>query len=138
MKCGKIFYRAVMWIIFSILFFMSVTRAEIQTYEGIGEYFITDETIDFAKNQAELIAQRDILESICVYVKSQSNMINHELGNDEIITVGAGILRVIDTKFSITADDIGISVKSFVTAQIDTDELEKLLEQEIKRRISSN
>ena len=127
-----------MWIIFSILFFMSVTRAEIQTYEGIGEYFITDETIDFAKNQAELIAQRDILESICVYVKSQSNMINHELGNDEIITVGAGILRVIDTKFSITADDIGISVKSFVTAQIDTDELEKLLEQEIKRRISSN
>ena len=117
---------------------MTVTRAEIQTYEGVGEYFITDETIDFAKNQAELIAQRDILESICVYVKSQSNMINHELGNDEIITVGAGILRMIDTKFSITANDIGVSVKSFVTAQIDTDELEKLLEQEIKRRVHND
>ena len=138
MKCGKIFYRAVILIIFSMLFFMTVTRAEIQTYEGVGEYFITDETIDFAKNQAELIAQRDILESICVYVKSQSNMINHELGNDEIITVGAGILRMIDTKFSITANDIGVSVKSFVTAQIDTDELEKLLEQEIKRRVHND
>lgn len=41
-----------MLIIFPILFFMSVTRAEIQTYEGFGEYFITDETVDFAKNQA--------------------------------------------------------------------------------------
>ena len=127
-----------MLIIFPILFFMTVTCAEIHTYEGVGEYFVTDETVDFAKNQAELIAQRTILEEICVYVKSKSTMIDYELNNDEIITISTGILRVIDTKFSITADDGEIIVKSFVTAQIDTDELEKLLEQEIKRRISSN
>ena len=138
MKCGKIFYRTVMLIIFSMLFFMTVTCAEIQTYEGVGEYFIIDETVDFAKNQAELIAQRTILEEICVYVKSQSTMIDYKLDNDEIIMISAGILHVIDTKFFITADDGDIIIKSFVTAQIDTDELEKLLEQEIKRRISSN
>lgn len=125
-----------MLIIFPILFFMSVTRAEIQTYEGFGEYFITDETVDFAKNQAELIAQRTILEEICVYVKSKSTMIDYELDNDEIITISAGIIRVIDTKFSITVDEGEIIVKSFVTAQVDTDELEKLLEQEVKSRLS--
>ena len=124
-----------MLIIFPILFFMTVTRAEIQTYEGVGEYFVTDETVDFAKNQAEIIAQRTILEEICVYVKSKSTMIDYELDNDEIITISAGILRVIDTKVSITADDDEIIVKSFVTAQVDTDELEKLLEQEVKKRL---
>lgn len=127
-----------MLIIFPILFFMTVTCAEIQTYEGVGEYFVTDETVDFAKNQAELIAQRTILEEICVYVKSKSTMIDYELDNDEIITISAGILRVIDTKFSITADDGEIIVKSFVTAQVDTDELEKLLEQEVKRRLNND
>lgn len=127
-----------MLIIFPILFFMTVTRAEIQTYEGVGEYFVTDETVDFAKNQAEIIAQRTILEEICVYVKSKSTMIDYELDNDEIITISAGILRVIDTKFSITADDDEIIVKSFVTAQVDTDELEKLLEQEVKRRLNND
>lgn len=63
-------------------------------------------------------------------------MIDYELDNDEIITISTGILRVIDTKFSITADDGEIIVKSFVTAQIDTDELENLLKQEIKSRLS--
>lgn len=136
MKWRKIFLRAVMLVIFPILFFVTVTHAEIQAYEGVGKYFITDETIDFAKSQAELIAHRTILEEICVYVKSQSTMIDYELDNDEIITISTGILRVIDTKFSITADDGEIIVKSFVTAQIDTDELENLLKQEIKSRLS--
>lgn len=138
MEWEKIFRRAVMLLIFQILFFMTVTCAEIQTYEGFGKYLITDETVDFAKNQAELIAHRTILEEICVYVKAQSTMIDYELDNDEIITISAGILRVIDTKFSIATDNNGIIVKSFVTAQVDTDELEKLLEQEVKSHLHND
>ena len=113
----------------------SVAHAEIKTHEGVGEYLMTTETIDFAKNQAELAAQRDILEKICVYIKSKSTMIDNELDNDEIVTVSAGILRIVDIKFSMEDDRDGFNVKSFVTAQIDTDELEKLLEQEVKRKI---
>ena len=118
----------------SILLF-SVAHAEIKTYEGVGDYLMTDETVDFAKNQAELVAQRNILEQICVYVKEIAIMIDNELDNDEIVTVSAGILRIVDTKFSMMTDEAGINVKSFVTAQIDTDELKKLLEQEVKRKI---
>ena len=61
-------------------------------------------------------------------------MIDNELDDDEVITISAGILRVTDTKFSIEDDIDGLLVKAFVTAEIDTDELETLLEQEINNR----
>lgn len=112
----------------------SIACAEV--YNGAGVYFMTDETVDFAKNKAELEAQRDVLEKICVYVKSISTVINNQLENDEIITISAGILHVIDTKFSMEQEDDLINVKSFVTAQIDIDELKKLLERAIKERVS--
>ncbi|MBR0261519.1 MAG: hypothetical protein IJQ85_06965 [Selenomonadaceae bacterium] len=134
MNCVKFLQRGLIAFLLTINFF-TIAHAEIKTYEGVGEYFMTDEAVDFSKNQAELIAQRNLLEKICVYVKSQSAMIDNKIDNDEIITISAGIIRVIETKFSMINDKDGITVKSFVTAQVDTDELEKLLEQEIKNKI---
>ena len=135
MKRGKLFLRGFIAFLISINLF-TAAHAQIQTYEGYGEYLMTDETVDFAKNQSEIAAQRDILEKICVYVKHEALMIDNELDNDEIITISAGILHVIDTKLSMEPENDGINVQSFVTAQVDTDELEKLLEQEIKSRLS--
>ena len=134
----KKFFRQVLTALLIVMSFASIANAEIKTYEGVGEYFMTDETVDFAKNKAELEAQRDVLEKICVYVQSQSTMINNELNKDEIITISAGIIHVINTKFSMKPKEDWIEVKSFVTAQIDTDELEKLLEQAVKERVSGN
>ena len=130
--------------IFCAAFFMTIlsfssVQAEIRVYEGYGEHFMNDaETVDFAKGRAELEAQRDALEQVGFYVKSQSEVQNFSLKNDEIIIIATGILHVIDTKFSIEKDDGEIVVKSFVTAQIDIDELEKLLEQAIKSRASDD
>lgn len=135
MKRGKLFLRGLIAFLITINLF-TAAHAEIQTYEGYGEYLMTDETVEFAKNQAELAAQRDILDKIFVYVKSQSTMIDNELDNDEIITISAGILHVIETKHYFESEVDGILVKALVTAQIDTDELKKLLEQEIKSRLS--
>ena len=118
-----------------VIFALNAAVAHAEIYEGVGEYFMTYETVDFAKEQAELAAQSDILEQICVYVKEQSTMIDNELDNEEIITVSTGIIHVIDTKFSIEPEDALIKVKAFVTAQIDIAELKKLLEQEIKNKI---
>ena len=117
-----------------MILFASTAHAEIKTYTGYGEYLMTDETIDYAKEQAELYAQRDVLEKVCVFVKGQSLMIDNELTDDEVTTISAGVLHVTDTKFSLDMDEGGILIKSFVTAQIDTSELEKLLEQAIKER----
>ena len=57
------------------------------------------------------------------------------LNYDEIIVIGAGILRVTNTKFFIDEYNGGLLVKSFVMAEIDTDELETLLEREVKARL---
>lgn len=121
--------------IVSILICNSVSHAEIKNYEGHGEYYIVDdETNDFAKKQAELEAWRNILDKICVYVKANSVMIDNELDEDEIITIAAGILRVIETKHAIKVEDDALIVRAFVTATIDTDELESLLDNAIKNR----
>ena len=137
MDSRKIFRRVVsILFVVSIMLFTSATHAEIRTYEGVGEYFVKDdESIDFAKNQAELIAERDALEQVKFYIKSKSKSVNSKLLEDEIIVIAAGILHVTNTKFDIEVAD-SLIVKSFVTAEIDIDELEKLLEQAIKERES--
>ena len=132
----KIFRQTVFALCIGLILSVSTAHAEIQTYEGVGEYFMNDETMDFAKNQAELNAERKILEQVCVYVKNISNVTDNELDNDEIITIAAGILYITDTKFSMAEESGEISVKSLVTAQIDSDELKNLLEQAIKSKLS--
>ncbi|MBQ6759663.1 MAG: hypothetical protein IJP42_11375, partial [Selenomonadaceae bacterium] len=99
-----------------MILFATTAHAEIKTYTGYGEYLMTDETIDYAKEQAELYAQRDVLEKVCVFVKGQSLMIDNELTDDEVTTISAGVLHVTDTKFSLDMDEGGILIKSFVTA----------------------
>ena len=137
MAFGKIFRLSIVGLLMFMNFFaMSEAHAEIKIYDGVGEYFMSDETVDFAKEQAELEAQHHILRKISVYIKSQSVMIDHELDSDEIVAVSAGILHVVDTKFSMEPEENFIKIKSFVTAQIDVDELKKLLEQTIKSRAS--
>jgi len=116
-----------------MILLMSTAYAEIKTYTGYGEYLMTDETIDYAKEQAELLAQRDVLDKVCVFVKGRSLMIDNELDDDEVITISAGVLHVTDTKFSMDMDEEGILIKAFVTAEVDTNELNKLLEQAIKQ-----
>ena len=120
--------------VFALILLTATAHAQIQTYTGSGEYLMSDETVDFAKQQAELDAQRNILDQVCVYVKGQSSMIDNELDSDEIISISAGVLHVTDTKFQLLDDAQGILVKATVTAQIDIDELETLLKQAIAER----
>lgn len=61
MKSGTFFRRSVI-VLLGVIFALNASIACAEVYEGVGEYFMTDETVDFAKNQAELAAQRDVLE----------------------------------------------------------------------------
>ena len=113
----------------------SIAHAEIQTYTGSGEYLLTDENLDFAKSRAEIEAERNILNQVCVYVKGHSTLIDNELDNDEVITICAGILHVTETKFKILDDTEGILVKAIVTAEIDLDQAEDMLNRTINERM---
>ena len=125
-----------MFIIFGCLIFSSTGYAEIQTYEGIGEYLIiSDETMDFAKHQAQLEAERNIAEQVYVYVQSQTEVEKQTLSHDEIIVVSEMIMKIIDVKHQIlpTTEDTFI-VRATVKAEIDTDEIDKFMEEAASRR----
>ena len=117
-----------------ILLSTSTAYAEIKTYKGIGVHYMNDtETAAEAKNQAELLAARDALEQVCLYVKNQANSRNLSL-KDEIIIIATGILHIVSTKFEISTEENTLVVTSFITANIDTEELEKLLAKTLKER----
>ena len=121
--------------IFALILLTATAHAQIQTYTGSGEYLMSeDENVDFAKSRAAIEAERNILDQVCVYVKGQSSMIDNELDRDEVISIGAGILHVTDTKYKLLDDAGGILVKATVTAQIDIEELKTLLNQAIAER----
>ena len=121
--------------IFALILLTATAHAQIQTYTGSGEYLMSeDENVDFAKSRAAIEAERNILDQVCVYVKGQSSMIDNELDSDEVISIGAGILHVTDTKYKLLDDAGGILVKATVTAQIDIEELKNLLNQAIAER----
>ncbi|MBR2519806.1 MAG: hypothetical protein IKE46_08500 [Selenomonadaceae bacterium] len=115
----------------------SIACAEIKTYTGSGEYLLTDENISFAKSRAEISAERNILDQVCVYVKAQSSIVDNEFDDDEVISICAGILHVTDTKIKMVDDANGILVKAVVTAEVDIDELETLLKQAIAERMKN-
>ena len=121
--------------IFALILLTATAHAQIQTYTGSGEYLMSeDENVDFAKSRAAIEAERNILDQVCVYVKGQSSMIDNELDRDEVVSIGAGILHVTDTKYKMLDDADGILVKATVTAQIDIEKLKILLEQAIAER----
>lgn len=123
-------------LIIGCIFFTASAQAEMQTYEGIGEYWITQgETYNFAKQQAKKIAERDALEQVYVYVRSQSEVKNSELSKDEIITIAAGLLYVTDTKYSMSKADDFIVAKAIVIATIDTAAVVEAVEREKKARL---
>ena len=120
-----------------VLLSASIACAEIKTYTGSGEYLLTDENISFAKSRAEISAERNILDQVCVYVKAQSSIVDNEFDDDEVISICAGILHVTDTKIKMVDDANGILVKAVVTAEVDIDELETLLKQAIAERMKN-
>ena len=111
---------------------MSVAYAEVQTYTGTGEYVMSNfETPDSAMARAEKYALRDAQEQAGVYVQSYSKTKNLKLVEDEITTMTAGIINVIDKDFKaipIESTKGVIKYIATVKVKIDTDDISKWLE----------
>lgn len=119
-----------------ILLSASTVEAEIKTYVGIGEYTVMKgETQHFARKQAKLFAERDVLEQVYIYLTSQSSVQNAQLTKDEIIVIAAGRMAVVDTKFFLAKENGAIVVKAKVTAELDPDEIPAAVERERKSRL---
>ena len=108
-------------------FFTPKVDAEIKIYEGIGEFPMVNETMDFAKNKAKLEAQRNISEKIFVYVQNHSKTQNAVLDHDEIITLSESLMKIVNVKYNIEDNGDFFNVRATVKAEIDTDDIEKII-----------
>ena len=69
--------------------------AEVQTYEGIGEYVMSDfETPDVAKQRAKAQAEQHCVEQAGVFVKSYTRVVNSAVTEDEVEAIANTIINI--------------------------------------------
>ena len=110
-------------------------NAEVVTYEGIGQYVMSDfETPDVAKLRAKQRAEKSAQEKAGIFVKSNTKVVNLKLESEEIEVMTAGIMKVHSVTYDVQSDASGFIFTSKVLVDIDTDEIDKWLEKEKKFR----
>ena len=119
----------------TLIFCATTAHAEMQTYEGVGEYSIMQgETLNAAKQQAKKIAERNALEQIYFYVRSDSSSKNSTVDKDEVITIAAGLMNVLKTTYAVSKEDGSFVVKAVVVVEVDPDKIAEAVEREKQRR----
>ena len=102
----------------------AVANAEVQTYTGVGEYYMSDfETPNVAQQRAKQRAEQDACEQAGVYVKSFSRMKNSQLVDDEIITMTSGVLKILDVQYQRENSDKMTLIRATIKANIDSDDV---------------
>ena len=121
--------------VLTLIFCAATAHAEMQTYEGVGEHSVMQgETLNAAKQQAKKIAERDALEQIYFYVRSDSVSKNSVVDKDEVITVAAGLMNVLKTTYDVSKEDGSFLVKATVVVEVDPDKIAEAVEREKQRR----
>ena len=120
-----------------LMFTTATADAEVKTYTGTDEYIMSEfETLDIAKQRAKQKAERNAQEKAGVYIHSYSETKDMELVADEIVSITCGIMSVVDVKYEMTPlEDVnGFAIRATVTANIETDDVNKWLEKGAQER----
>ena len=108
------------------LMMAGVASAEVRTYEGVGEYVMSDfETPDIAKQRAKVRAEQAAQEKAGVFVKSNTKVVNMQLAAEEIEIMTAGVMKVHSVTYEVKPDESGFVFISKVSVDIDTNEIDK-------------
>lgn len=117
-------------LIISLLFMSTVAPVYAETVSGSDDYVMSEfESLDVAKQRAMQKALRNAQESAGVFVQSSTQVVNLVVTKDEINTMTAGILKVLDVQYDLTPLEGGksILVKATVQAEIADNDIEKWL-----------
>lgn len=132
------FYNFCRWILLMIIglfIFLPTLHAEMLTYEGVGEYTMTEfEMAGVAKQRAKMYAVRNAQSKAGTYIKSCSKSVDNELAEDEIIAISAGIVQIIDVKIFSVPSDEGVTFRAIVKINIDSDNIDEWLKRDPKER----
>lgn len=121
------------------LSFYPIAHAEVMTYEGIGEYIMSDfETPDIAKQRAKIRAEQNAVEQAGVYIRSYTKTENHIVTADEVTAIANTIIKIVDEEYTITPTNqnrgsILIQVK--IKANVDSIQIDSWLKQEHQKNI---
>ena len=109
--------------------FMSSASAEVQTFDGVGEYIMSDfETPDVAKTHAKERAEKNALEQAGVFVESELNIENQAVKSEMIRTATLGIIKVDDVSYELEPiENEGLLVRCKLSATIDPDQVSELI-----------
>ncbi len=113
------------------LMMTGTANAEVRTYEGTGQYIMSDfETPELAKQRAKQRAEIDAQEKAGVWISSNVRVVNMQLQAEEIETMTAGIMCVQSVTYDAPiTDSSGFIFTAHVVVDIDTAEIERWLEQ---------
>ena len=106
---------------------MLTAQAEIEIYEGRGEFLRTDETVEYAKGQAKIEAERDVMRQAYFHVTGISQSSDSVLDYDEIFGETEGIIRILDIKYKLIPEKENFLIRATIKAEVDTEALDKLL-----------
>ncbi len=116
-----------------------VCQAEISTYDGVGEYIMSDfETPDIAKQRAKARAEQNAVEQAGVYVKSYTRTVNHALVEDEIVAIANMIIKIVDVQYTMTPiSEAGGSfqIVAKLRATVDSDRVDEWLKRDQLKNI---
>ena len=116
------------------LLIVSIVNAEVETYEGVDEYYVLGavEDINVARERARERALRDAREKAGVYIHAVSRVVNMKMLEDEIVSVASGVMRVLETTYEVVqlTDTEGYLIRAKVKADIDSSNLEKFLQKD--------
>ena len=125
MNGSKIFRHAVTTLLIVTIFFAAaVVNAAVQTFDGRGQYIMSDvDTQDIAKQRACQRAERDACKKATVYLKSYLRSMKVELTDDEIAAVVNNIIKFSDVRCEkklVEGDAARILFTVTLTATIDS------------------
>ena len=132
------FMKKILLVLLLCFAFTPFAFAEERTYEGVGEYVMSDfETPDIAKQRAKSRAEQNAVEQAGVYVDSYTKSVNAIVVRDEITVITSGILRVMETKYSfqpIAEQGGSFVVQARIKAVIDTKQVDDWLKQNAQQK----
>lgn len=120
--------KKIIFLLIASFFITNAANAEIRTYEGVGEYLMSDfETPEIAKQRAKQRAEQAAQEQAGVFVKSNTKVVNYQLESEEIEVMTAGIMKVHSVEYDKKIDESGFLFTAKVLVDIDTDEIDNWL-----------
>ncbi|MDY2684825.1 MAG: hypothetical protein SOV43_01470 [Selenomonadaceae bacterium] len=140
MKAGKYLQKIIgAALIGTMVYVPSIAWAEIHNVTADGEYTLaTSDTMEQAKDKALKEAMRSAVEKAGVYIESYSIAKDMSLTQDEVRVIAGSIIKIDGKRFETVADGDSFIVRCYITAEVNTDEINLKRAMETRKAADDN